>query len=90
MALIIFVHLLCWSKGNTKCRHFRLIHLEFFVIRQFEVIAVSTDKGIGLWHLGLNPDTVGRLLAEQVAVLSGHGGEVPIIMMPRSHKYNLN
>ncbi|XP_062074533.1 protein SEH1 [Humulus lupulus] len=44
--------------------------------RPYEIIAVATHKGIGLWHLGLTPDTNGRLLVEQVALLSGHGGEV--------------
>lgn len=44
--------------------------------RPYEVIAVATHKGIALWHLGLIPDTDGRLSVEQVAVLSGHGGEV--------------
>ncbi|GMN31662.1 hypothetical protein TIFTF001_003360 [Ficus carica] len=44
--------------------------------RPYEVIAVATHKGIALWHLGLIPDTDGRLSVEQVAVLSGHRGEV--------------
>ncbi|KAI9173343.1 hypothetical protein LWI28_000029 [Acer negundo] len=44
--------------------------------RSYEVIAVSTDKGIAIWHVGSNPDLNGRLLVENVALLSGHGGEV--------------
>ena len=58
------------------------------MIRPYEVIAVATNKGIALWHLGLNPDTDGRLSVEQVSLLSGHGGEVVILMMPSFHKYN--
>ncbi|EXC02929.1 Nucleoporin seh1 [Morus notabilis] len=44
--------------------------------RPYEVIAVATHKAIALWHLGLIPDTDGRLSVEQVALLSGHAGEM--------------
>ncbi|KAJ0106566.1 hypothetical protein Patl1_17553 [Pistacia atlantica] len=44
--------------------------------RPYEVIAVSTQKGIAIWHVGLNPDLDGRLSVEKVASLEGHGGEV--------------
>ncbi|KAK9145376.1 hypothetical protein Sjap_005279 [Stephania japonica] len=44
--------------------------------RPYEVIAVATSKGIAIWHLGLNPDTDGKLSVEKVALLSGHEGEV--------------
>ncbi|XP_022843318.1 protein SEH1 [Olea europaea var. sylvestris] len=44
--------------------------------RPYELIAVATNKGIAIWHLGTNPDSNGRLFTEKVAVLSGHDGEV--------------
>lgn len=44
--------------------------------RPYEVIAVATHEAIALWHLGLIPDTDGRLSVEQVALLSGHAGEI--------------
>ncbi|KAF6140921.1 hypothetical protein GIB67_042334 [Kingdonia uniflora] len=44
--------------------------------RPYEVVAVGSSKGIAIWHLGLNPDTDGRLSVEKVALLSGHEGEV--------------
>lgn len=42
----------------------------------YELIAVASQKGIGIWHLGSVPDVDGRLLVEKVANLPGHGGEV--------------
>lgn len=44
--------------------------------RPYEIIAVSTQKGIAIWHVGLHPDVDGRLSVEQIALLSGHKGEV--------------
>ncbi|XP_072950134.1 protein SEH1 [Typha angustifolia] len=44
--------------------------------RPYEVIAVATCKGIAIWHVGLNPESDGRLSTEKVALLSGHDGEV--------------
>ncbi|GAY39260.1 hypothetical protein WN944_012886 [Citrus x changshan-huyou] len=44
--------------------------------RPYEVIAVATQKGIAIWHVGANPELDGRLSVEKVALLSGHGGEV--------------
>ncbi|XP_078431598.1 transducin/WD40 repeat-like superfamily protein [Wolffia australiana] len=44
--------------------------------RPYDLIAVATCKGIAIWHLGLTPDTGGRLSTEKVALLSGHDGEV--------------
>lgn len=44
--------------------------------RPYELIAVATEKGIAIWHLGLNPDVDGRLPMERAALLSGHEGEV--------------
>ncbi|KAL9230963.1 hypothetical protein vseg_006244 [Gypsophila vaccaria] len=44
--------------------------------RPYEIISVGTQKGIAIWHVGLNPDVNGRLSVEQVALLSGHQGEV--------------
>ncbi|GLT78121.1 hypothetical protein SLA2020_496670 [Shorea laevis] len=44
--------------------------------RPFELIAVASQKGIAIWHLGITPDLDGRLSVEKVALLSGHGGEV--------------
>lgn len=44
--------------------------------RPYEIIAVATHKGIGIWQLGLNPDHNGRLPVDRVAVLSGHEGAV--------------
>ncbi|KAB1215468.1 Nucleoporin SEH1 [Morella rubra] len=44
--------------------------------RPYEVIAVATQRGIAIWHLGLDPDPDGRLSAERVALLSSHEGEV--------------
>lgn len=40
------------------------------------MVAVSTQKGIAIWHVGLHPDAGGRLSVDQVALLSGHQGEV--------------
>ena len=40
------------------------------------MIALSTNKGIAIWHVGSEPDTSGRLSVERVALLSGHKGEV--------------
>ncbi|CAN6444355.1 unnamed protein product [Victoria cruziana] len=44
--------------------------------RPYEVVAVATCKGIAIWHLGLKPDSDGRISSEKVALLSGHDGEV--------------
>ncbi|KAI3979248.1 hypothetical protein MKX01_007724 [Papaver californicum] len=44
--------------------------------RPYEVVAVATHKGIAMWHLGLNPESDGRLSVKKVALLSGHEGEV--------------
>ncbi|KAM7491472.1 hypothetical protein LguiA_034393 [Lonicera macranthoides] len=44
--------------------------------RPYEVIAVATNKGIAIWHVGSEPDTSGRLSVGRVALLSGHKGEV--------------
>ncbi|GAV65791.1 WD40 domain-containing protein [Cephalotus follicularis] len=44
--------------------------------RPYEKIAVATHKGIEIWHVGLNPDSDGRLSVEKVASLSSHEGEV--------------
>ncbi|XP_061374135.1 protein SEH1 [Gastrolobium bilobum] len=44
--------------------------------RPYEIIAVATHKGLGIWHLGLNPDYNRRLPVERVALLSGHEGMV--------------
>ncbi|CAN1743826.1 Protein SEH1 [Linum perenne] len=44
--------------------------------RPYEIIAVATNKGIAIWHLGTNPDMEGRLAVERVALLSGYEGEV--------------
>ncbi|XP_052207841.1 protein SEH1 isoform X2 [Diospyros lotus] len=44
--------------------------------RPYEVIAVATEKGIGIWHIGLNPDLDGRLSVEKVGLLSAKGGKV--------------
>ncbi|XP_073306510.1 protein SEH1-like isoform X1 [Primulina huaijiensis] len=44
--------------------------------RPYELIAVANQKGIGVWHLGLNPDADGRLPVNQVVMLHGHDGEV--------------
>ncbi|CAH9089694.1 unnamed protein product [Cuscuta epithymum] len=38
--------------------------------RPYEVIAVSTYKGIAIWHVGSEPDPNGRLATEKVALLS--------------------
>lgn len=40
------------------------------------MIAVATQKGIAIWHVGANPELDGSLSVEKVALLSGHGGEV--------------
>nr|CAB3477646.1 unnamed protein product [Digitaria exilis] len=42
----------------------------------YEIIAVATCKGIAIWHIGLNTDPDGGPLAQNVALLSGHNGEV--------------
>ncbi|KAF8696936.1 hypothetical protein HU200_036580 [Digitaria exilis] len=44
--------------------------------RAYEIIAVATCKGIAIWHIGLNTDPDGGPLAQNVALLSGHNGEV--------------
>ncbi|KAJ0986204.1 hypothetical protein J5N97_004560 [Dioscorea zingiberensis] len=44
--------------------------------RPYEVVAVATCKGIAIWHVGLNPESDGRLSTEKVALLAGHDGEV--------------
>ncbi|KAL7159944.1 hypothetical protein ABFS83_01G062200 [Erythranthe nasuta] len=44
--------------------------------RPYELIAVATEKGISIWHLGSNPDPDGRLSAHMVALLHGHDSEV--------------
>ncbi|KAF5192496.1 Seh1, partial [Thalictrum thalictroides] len=44
--------------------------------RPYEVLAVATSRGIAVWHIGLLPDTDGKLSVEKVALLSGHEGEV--------------
>ncbi|KAK6158391.1 hypothetical protein DH2020_005705 [Rehmannia glutinosa] len=44
--------------------------------RPYELIAVATQKGISIWHLGSNPDPDGRLSVQRVALLSGHDSEV--------------
>ncbi|GMH26719.1 hypothetical protein Nepgr_028562 [Nepenthes gracilis] len=44
--------------------------------RPYEIIAVATQKGLAIWHVGLHPDADGRLSVEVAALLSGHGGEV--------------
>ncbi|KAL1316781.1 hypothetical protein HN51_068931 [Arachis hypogaea] len=44
--------------------------------RPYETIAVATQKGLSIWHLGLNPDHNGTLPVERVALLPGHEGMV--------------
>lgn len=44
--------------------------------RPYEVVAVATHKGIGIWQVGLAPDLDGRLPVKKAASLSGHQGEV--------------
>lgn len=44
--------------------------------RPYEVIAVSTYKGIAIWHVGSEPEPDGRLTVEKVALLSPHDNEV--------------
>ncbi|KAI3468635.1 hypothetical protein Pfo_025298 [Paulownia fortunei] len=44
--------------------------------RPYELIAVATQKGISVWHLGSNPDPDGRLSVRKVALLSSHDSEV--------------
>lgn len=44
--------------------------------RPYEILAVATCKGIAIWHIGLFPDTDGKLSVEKVALLSGHEGEI--------------
>ncbi|XVE58035.1 hypothetical protein DITRI_Ditri04bG0137800 [Diplodiscus trichospermus] len=44
--------------------------------RPYEVIAVASQKGISIWHVGSTPDSDGRLSIEKVAQLSGHNNEV--------------
>ncbi|TKW15443.1 hypothetical protein SEVIR_5G236800v4 [Setaria viridis] len=44
--------------------------------RSYEIIAVATCKGIAIWHIGSNTDSEGRPSTENVALLSGHDGEV--------------
>ncbi|KAG5382779.1 hypothetical protein IGI04_034249 [Brassica rapa subsp. trilocularis] len=44
--------------------------------RPYEVVAVGTHKGIGIWQVGLAPDLDGRLPVKKAASLSGHQGEV--------------
>lgn len=52
------------------------MHYLVFLLRPYELIAVATQKGISIWHLGSNPDPDGRLLVRKVAMLSGHDSEV--------------
>ena len=40
------------------------------------MIAVATCKGIVIWHIGVTPESDGRLPMDKVAFLSGHDGEV--------------
>lgn len=51
----------------------------FLMCRPYELIAVATCKGIAIWHLGLTPESDGRLSTEKVALLSGHDCEVYLI-----------
>ncbi|CAH2070684.1 unnamed protein product, partial [Thlaspi arvense] len=44
--------------------------------RPYEVVAVATHRGIGIWHVGLAPDHDGRVLVKKAASLSGHQGEL--------------
>ncbi|GJN18361.1 hypothetical protein PR202_gb05514 [Eleusine coracana subsp. coracana] len=44
--------------------------------RPYEIIAVATCKAIAIWYVGLNSDSDGGPSTENVAVLSGHDGEV--------------
>ncbi|OMO79738.1 hypothetical protein CCACVL1_13480 [Corchorus capsularis] len=44
--------------------------------RPYELIAVASQKGIAIWHVGSTPDLDGRLSVEKVALLSGHNSEV--------------
>ncbi|KAI4368033.1 hypothetical protein MLD38_016645 [Melastoma candidum] len=44
--------------------------------RPYELIAVATQRGIAIWHLGLTAELDGRLSTERVALLSAHEGEV--------------
>lgn len=48
------------------------------LFRPYELIAVATQKGISIWHLGSNPDSERRLSVDRVALLSGHDNEVLI------------
>ena len=50
--------------------------MDIFEYRPYEVVAVATHKGIGIWHVGLAPDLEGRLPVKKVSSLSGHQGEV--------------
>ncbi|WRX19321.1 hypothetical protein QQP08_011808 [Theobroma cacao] len=40
------------------------------------VIAVASQKGIAIWHVGSTPDLDGRLSVEKAALLSEHNSEV--------------
>lgn len=44
--------------------------------RPYEIIAVATCKGIAIWHIGLNTNADSRPSTENIALLSGHNGEV--------------
>ncbi|KAL8536314.1 hypothetical protein ACS0TY_011802 [Phlomoides rotata] len=44
--------------------------------RPYELIAVATQQGISIWHLGSNPEPDGRLSTQNVAMLSSHDSEV--------------
>ncbi|CAA0812108.1 Protein SEH1 [Striga hermonthica] len=44
--------------------------------RDYELIAVATQKGISIWNLSSEPDPDGRLSMQRVALLSGHDSEV--------------
>lgn len=50
--------------------------MDFSSDRSYEIIAVATQKGISIWHVGLHPDADGHLSVENIALLSGHQGEV--------------
>lgn len=52
--------------------------------RPYEVVAVATHKGIGIWYVGLAPDHEGRLPVKKASSLSGHQGEVSNSKAPSS------
>lgn len=51
-------------------------YFHIMCFRPYEIIAVATCKGIAIWHIGLSAESDGSLSTENVAVLSGHDGEV--------------